>query len=276
MLTIQELDEVKHYVLRELPHALEQDPQFVLFIEGIISEKFPRRDEFARLLDELTATRQEQRQGFQRVDERFEGVDRRLEQADQRFDQVDRRLEGVDQRLEQVDQRFEQVDQRFEQVTQEMRDQGAKLTQEIRDQGDRLTQEMRDLRDWVELIAGHLQTRVGRSLEDIVAGALRLGLSRPDIDPQNVRLRQKISDPTGLVYKPGKQKEVDLVAQDGELLVFEVKSAPDVDDVDEFADKVELVRLQNPDRLVTGVFVAVGAEADVRQYCTQHGVQLIP
>ena len=237
MLTVQELDEIKHYVLRELPHVLEQDPQFVVFIEGIISEKFPRRDEFARLLDELTATRHEMRQDFQKVDERFE----------------------------RVDQRFERVDQRFEQVRQE-----------IHDQGDKLSQDMRDLRDWVELIGGRLQTRVGRSLEDIVAGALRLGLSRPDIDPQKVRLRQKISDPTGLVYKPGKQKEVDLVAQDGELLVFEVKSAPDVDDVDEFADKVELVRLQNPDKLVTGVFVAVGAETDVRQYCTQRGVQLIP
>jgi len=248
MLTVQELDEIKHYVLRELPHVLEQDPQFVVFIEGIISEKFPRRDEFARLLDELTATRHEMHQDFQKVDERFE----------------------------QVDQRFEQVDQRFGQVRQEIHDQGVQLRQEIHDQGDKLSQDMRDLRDWVELIAGRLQTRVGRSLEDIVAGALRLGLSRPDIDPQNVRLRQKISDPTGLVYKPGKQKEVDLVAQDGELLVFEVKSAPDVDDVDEFADKVELVRLQNPDKLVTGVFVAVGAEADVRHYCTQRGVQLIP
>ncbi len=269
MLTVQELDEIKRYVLRELPRVLEQDPQFVLLIEGIISDKFPRRDEFARLLDEFTAFRQEQRQNFQQVDKRFE-------QVDQRFEQVNQRFEQVNQRFEQVDQRFEQVDQRFEQLSQEVRDLRDQVSQEMRELDDHLSQEMRDLRDWVELIAGRLQARVGRNLEHIVAGALRLGLSRPDIDPQNVRLRQKISDPTGLVYKPGKQKEVDLVAQDGELLVFEVKSAPDVDDVDEFADKVELVRLQNPDKRVTGVFVAVGAEADVRQYCTQRGVQLIP
>ncbi len=139
-----------------------------------------------------------------------------------------------------------------------------------------LRQEMRDLRDWVELIGGRLQNRVGRNLEDIVAGALRLGLQRPDIDPRNVRLRQKIGDPNGLVFKAGKQKEVDLIAQDGELLVFEVKSAPDVDDVDELADKAELVRLQNPDKRVTGVLVAVGAEADVRQRCREREVLLIP
>lgn len=255
MLTGQELDEIKRYVLRELPRVLEQDPQFVIFVEGIISEKFPRRDEFARLLDEFTSFRIEQREGLRQVNER---------------------LDGVDQRFEQVDQRFEQLDQRFDQLTQELHDTRDQLTQEMRNLRGELTQEMRNLRDWVELIAGRLQVRVGRSLEDIVAGALRLGLSRPDIDPQNVRLRQTIGDPTGLVYKAGKQKEVDLVAQDGELLVFEVKSAPDVDDVDEFADKVELVRLQNPDKSVSGVFIAVGAEEDIRQHCLRRGVQLIP
>lgn len=268
MLSTQELDEIKRYVLRELPNILEQDPQFVLFIEGIINEKFPRHDEFTRLLDELTALRLEQNQNFQKVDEHLGQADQHFEKVDQHLEGVDQHLEQVDQHLERIDQRFDKVDQRFEQVDQRFEQVDRRFVQ--------LSQDMRDLRDWVELIAGRLQTRVGRNLEDIVAGALRLGLSRPDIDPQNVRLRQKISDPTGLVFKPGKQKEVDLVAQNGELLVFEVKSSPDVDDVDEFADKVELVRLQNADKLVTGVFVAVGAEADVRQYCVQRGVQLIP
>jgi hypothetical protein len=244
MLSVQELEQVKKYIMRELPRALEQDPQFVVFIEGIVSEKFPRRDEFARLLDELKSLRESQ---------------------DQRFEQVDQRFEQVDQRFEQVDQRFEQVDQRFEQ-----------LHQEIRDVRTDLSKDMRELRDWVELIGGRLQSRAGRNLENVVAGALRLGLKRPDIDAGNVKLRQTISDPTGLVFKAGKQKEVDLLAQDSELLVFEVKSAPDVDDVDDFADKVELVRLQNPTKHVTGVLVALGVEDDVRQHCAQRDVQLIP
>jgi hypothetical protein len=270
MLTVEELDEIKRYVLRELPRVLEQDPQFVVFIEGIVSEKFPRRDEFARLLDELTALRLEQNQQFQKVDQRFEQVDQRFEQVDQCFVQVRQEMR------EQGEQLRQEMREQGEQLRQEMREQGEQLRQEMREQGEQLRQEMRDLRDWVELIGGRLQNRVGRRLEDIVAGALRLGLSRPDVDPQNVRLRQKISDPTGLVYKPGKQKEVDLVVQDGELLVFEVKSAADVDDVDDFADKVELVRLQNPDKLVTGVLVALGAEAEIRQHCARRQVQLIP
>ncbi len=237
MLTETELDEIKDYVLRKLPRLLEQDPEFVYFIEGIINEKFPRRDEFARLLDEFTSFRGEQRE---------------------RFDQVD-------QRFEQVDQRFEQVDQQF-----------IELRTKVREMDSRLNQNMSDLRDWVQVIAGELQMRVGRNLEDIVAGALRLGLNRPDIDAQNVRLRQKISDPEGLVFKTGAQKEVDLLAHDGELLVFEVKSAPDVEDVEYFADKVELARLQNPTKQVRGVFIAVGAAKEIRGDCARRGLQLIP
>ncbi|MCX5977830.1 MAG: hypothetical protein NTV33_13690 [Coprothermobacterota bacterium] len=207
MLTMLELDEIKRYVLRELPHVLEQDRQFILFVEGIISEKIPRCDEFRRLSDELTATRQEQRQSFQKVDERFEGVDQRLGGIDQRLEGIDQRLGGIDQRFDKVDQRFDKVDQRFEGVDQRLGgidqrlggvDQRLEgLTQEMRDQGAKLTQEMRNLRDWVELIAGRLQTRVGRNLEDIVAGALRLGLSRPDIDPKRTGLQTGQTERSG-------------------------------------------------------------------------------
>ena len=90
-MTPQELDEIKQFVLRELPRALEQDPQFVVFVEGIVSEKFPRRDEFARLLDELAASRWENR-------ERFGWLDDRFNEHDGRFDKVERQL----QRLEKL------------------------------------------------------------------------------------------------------------------------------------------------------------------------------
>jgi hypothetical protein len=62
--TAEELEQVKQLVLRELPNVLEQDPQFVLFIEGILRDKFPRRDEFARLLDEIQMSRQENKEKF--------------------------------------------------------------------------------------------------------------------------------------------------------------------------------------------------------------------
>ena len=61
-MTTEELQEVKRGVLQDSPRVLEQDPGFARYIEGILSEKFPRRDEFARLLQELEATRRESNQ----------------------------------------------------------------------------------------------------------------------------------------------------------------------------------------------------------------------
>jgi adenylate kinase family enzyme len=54
--------------------------------EGILAEQFPRRDEFARLLDEMTQQRQEMNQQFKQVDQRFEQVDQRFEQVEQEWD----------------------------------------------------------------------------------------------------------------------------------------------------------------------------------------------
>ncbi len=227
-------------VLHELPRVLEQDPGFAVFIEGLLSEKFPRRDEFARLLDELQASRRETRERFDQVDQRFEAVDRRFE--------------AVDQRLEAVDRRFDAIDRRFE----------------------ALTAEVVGLRQWMELNVGGLQSRVGRRLEDVVAGAFAYGLRRTDIQPAHVQLRQRIVDEAGLVFRPGRQREVDVIALGAEILVFEVKSMADRDDIEDLADKVTLVRHLHPDKRVQGVLVMLGADHQHREQCATHGLQLIP
>jgi RecB family endonuclease NucS len=63
---------------------------------------------------------------------------------------------------------------------------------------------------------------------------------------------------------------------DREIIVFEVKAAADPDDVESFADKVELVRHQNPNIKVDGVLVSLGADARVRRRCAEKGLRLIP
>jgi hypothetical protein len=139
---------------------------------------------------------------------------------------------------------------------------------------DSLGRKFEDLRDWVEWVIGGMQVRSACNLEDVVASAMRVALKRPDIRPVSIKLRQKIVDREGLVFPRGRQKEVDLIATNGEYLAFEVKSAAEVDDVDNFAEKVELLRLQNPDKLVQGVFITLAPEPDVRQRCLELGIEL--
>lgn len=120
LLTPEQLEQAKEYIFRQLPKVLAQSPEFVTLVEGIVAEKFPRRDEFARMLDELEAHRYETREFAARVDKRFEQVDQRFEQMDQRFEQVDRRFEQVDRRFDSLESKmvegFQEVFRRIDRL----------------------------------------------------------------------------------------------------------------------------------------------------------------
>ena len=120
MPTVMSVEELEEFILDRLPGVLERNPRFVTFVEGIVAEKFPRRDEFARLLDEVQQHRRETSAQFQQVDEHFQQVDERFQQVDERFQQVDERFQQVDERFQQVDRRFDQVDARFDRIDQRL------------------------------------------------------------------------------------------------------------------------------------------------------------
>ncbi len=280
-------EELMDILENRIPVLVERRPDLYWRIYSSWVNLFAKREEIAAIMEELrqlgdnvTDFRKLSEQRFEQVDQRFEQVDQRFEQVDQRFDQVDQRFDQVDQRLDKMDQRFDQVDQRLDKMDQrfDQVDQRLDTMDQRFDQVDRRFDEMgrnfSDLRDWVTLTVGRLQVRAGRNLEDIVAGAMRVALKRPDIQPQNIKMRQKIRDEEGIVFTRGKQKEVDLIASNGELLVFEVKSAAEVEDVDNFADKVNLVRHLNPDKAVRGVFITLAPEPDVQQRCKELEIEL--
>jgi hypothetical protein len=280
------------YILEvQIPDLLDRRPELQRRIYSAFLDLFARREEIAAIMEELRSLhgefrefREETAQRFAQVDQRFDQIDQRFAQVDQRFDQIDQRFAQVDQRFDQIDQRFEGVDQRFEGVDQrldqmaqeirESREETARRFDQVEQRFAQMSKHFEDLRDWVELVVGRAQVRSGRNLEDVVAAALRVALKRPDIHPESIRLRQKIVDTEGWVFPRGRQKEVDLVAADDEYLVFEVKSAAEVDDVDYFADKVELVRRLNPDKKVRGVFITLAPEPDVQQRCQELGIEL--
>ena len=140
---------------------------------------------------------------------------------------------------------------------------------------DQMDQRFSDLRDWVEMIVGRFQTRSGRKLEDVVAGTMRLVLGRDDILSENVRLRQPIEDVDGLIGPSGRRYEVDILVDNSTLLVFEVKSVCEVEDVDRFADKVALMRTLHPDKTVDGVIVTMTPLNEVETRCVEWGIKLV-
>ncbi|MFV1950728.1 MAG: hypothetical protein ACC630_02040 [Nitrospinota bacterium] len=236
MLTSKDLKQVKSFIIKNLPEIIEKDKNLIFWIEGVIAEKFPRRDEFNHLLDELVQLRMD-------MNKRFEQVDKRFEQADKRFEQL---------RMD-MNKRFEQVDKRFEMMHQDFV----------------------DLRKSVNIQVGGFQRRAGRNLEDMVAGTLRLALGMRDIKPENIKLRQKIMDKEGLIGLVGKKYEIDILAVNGKTILFEIKSVPEEEDVERFSEKVKLAReiLNSPD--ADAVMVTLDKPKKLIEICHDFGITLV-
>ena len=159
-----------------------------------------------------------------------------------------------------VDKRFDRVEARLDRVEGRL---------------DQMGQQFSDLRDWVEMIVGRFQTRSGRKLEDVVAGTMRLVLGRDDVLSEHVRLRQPLEDAEGMIGPAGRRYEVDILVHNSALLVFEVKSVCELEDVDRFADKVALMRTLHPEKIVDGVIVTMAPLNQVEARCADWGLQLV-
>ena len=109
-LTTEQLEQAKRYILKSLPQILEQSPEFVVFVEGVVAEKFPRRDEFARLLEQVEAHRRETQEYKRETDERFDRIDNRFDKVDERLDRMDDRFDKMDDRFDKMDERFDALD----------------------------------------------------------------------------------------------------------------------------------------------------------------------
>ena len=157
----------------------------------------------------------------------------------------------------------------------EFRNEFDEFRTEVNGRLDRMERQFSDLRDWVEMIVGRFQTRSGRKLEDVVAGTMRLVLGRDDVSADHVRLRQPLEDVEGLIGPAGRRYEVDILVHNSALLVFEVKSVCELEDVDRFADKVGLMRTLHPEKTVDGVIVTMAPLNEVEARCGEWGIKLV-
>ncbi len=293
MLTETDFSQIQEYFLKQLPHWLRHSPEIVATIESVVAQHFPRRDDFARLLEEMKTLRQEvswrlelQSQELhdhrQEMEQRLEVLRKEMEQRinllredmDKRFEQMDKRFEQVDKRFEQVDKRFEGVDQQLA----ELRGDNLQIKRKIvklQAGQENILKQLSGQEAWLKMTIGSLHNDKGETLEDMFAAGLRYGLKDDEITPETIRLREPLVDHNGVVFEKGYETEVDLVAHNGTLIVFEVKATAKTGDVDFFAWKVKLIRAQNPTLQVRGVFICLGARAAVKQRCPEMGVELL-
>jgi hypothetical protein len=170
-----------------------------------------------------------------------------------------------------MDRRFEAMDRRFEAMQADMDRRFEAMQQALIGLGGRIE----DLKHWVDAQVGGFGRRAGRALEDTIAGTLRYALGLRDIRPGHLRLRQKVEDRDGMIGPRERTYEYDLLLANGDAVVFEVKSFPDVEDVQRFADKADLAARALGGRAVSRVLVTLDKPPEVLAACAARDVRLV-
>jgi len=138
---------------------------------------------------------------------------------------------------------------------------------------DKMDSDFKDLKDWAGMVVRGFQRRAGRSLEDAVAGTLRIALGR-DVKPENITMRKKIRDDEGLIGRAGREYEIDLCITDGENLIFEIKSYAEDDDIENFNEKAELAIEKLKLKRAKKALITLDKPASVVKLCEKYGILL--
>ena len=262
----------------QLPALLKRHPEMELRIYTAFMQTFATKQEVAAVLSELREFRGEF-DVFRSETETFRGEFDVFRSEMETFrDEFDVFRSGMETFRSGMETFQSEVNERFEKVEGELRalrNEFDTFRSDVDGRFDQTDQRFSDLRDWVEMIVGRFQTRSGRKLEDVVAGTMRLVLGRDDISSENVRLRQPLEDVEGVIGPAGRRYEIDILADNSTLLMFEVKSVCEVEDVDRFGDKVALMRTLHPEKTVDGAIVTMAPLNEVEARCVEWGIALV-
>nr|MEC4580254.1 hypothetical protein [Candidatus Parabeggiatoa sp.] len=292
------LEEVKQLRQDITRHVEANDKRFEL-LQTEMNRRFEEIDKRFELLQEDMVKRFELLQA--EMNRRFEVSEKRFEllqeEVKQLREDMDRRFEDIDKRFEllqaEMNRRFEVSEKRFELLQEEVKqlreDMNRGFEEEKRERLDmkrrlikvestviRMDEKITLFDAWLNVVTGNVGDKRGQEAEQLFALGLSYGLKRSDIKPETIQLRQLFMDEECIVFpKKGKYIEVDILAEDGKLEVFEVKITAVETDVAIFARKVQLIQHQTPDKQVSGIFISPEASEEVKQCCAEYDLTFV-
>jgi hypothetical protein len=185
---------------------------------------------------------------------------------------MNRRIEQVERNLELL---REEMNRRFEEEKHERLDLKRCMIR-LESTVDRLDKKITQFDAWLKVVTGNVGDKKGKDAEQLFALGLNYGLKRSDIKPESIQLRQIFMDEEGIVFpKKGKFIEVDILGENGNFSVFEVKTTAIDTDVVTFARKVQLIQHQMPDKPVSGIFISPNASEEIEQCCVEYDLMFI-
>ena len=288
-----------------LAHQFPRRNEFIQFLNEVklLREDTNRRfEQVDRRFEQVDRRFEQVERRFEQVDQRFEQVEKRIDllqaEMNQRFEQVEKRIdllqaemnqrfdllqEEMNRRFEEMEKRFdkriellqEEMNHRFEEEKRERLDIKRRLIK-VESTVNRMDEKITQFDAWLKLVTGNVGDKRGQEAEQLFALGLRYGLKRSDIKPETIQLRCQFVDTEGIVFpKKGKFIEVDIMAENGKLSVFEVKITAVDTDAMILARKVQLIQHQTPDKQVSGIFISPEASEAVKQCCAEYDLTFV-
>jgi chromosome segregation ATPase len=154
---------------------------------------------FAELRQLFTGMQHENRQQFQRMDDRFERIDGQFQQIDGQFQQIDGRFQQIDGRFQRIDGQLQRIDGQLPQIDgqlQQIDDRFARMDRKIDEQHAETRHHMGVLVENLEhkiaaLVEGFefMNEKVGRNKAECEATTAALDVRVTRLEATNTRRR---------------------------------------------------------------------------------------
>ncbi|MHA1728646.1 MAG: hypothetical protein ACTSWY_07920 [Promethearchaeota archaeon] len=183
-----------------------------------LKKEFLTRDEFIDAMDRMDRRFEESNKRFETLQKR---MDDRFEESNKRFETLQKRM---DDRFEESNKRFEESNKRFEafqkRVDNRFNKQDLKLLE-------------------IQASVGSLGDRSGKALQETILELMREQLIRSDLDYKKID-RETLVDKDGEIFTKNFSTDVDVVAKDDEVHLYEVKYKANRGDIFYFLERAKL------------------------------------
>ncbi|MHA1266814.1 MAG: hypothetical protein ACTSRS_16375 [Candidatus Helarchaeota archaeon] len=256
---IRENDTIKGAVISALGGIVATKEDIKFLIESM-NKRFEAVDKRFEELIELMDKR------FEAVDKRFEAMDKRFEAMDKRFEAMDKRFEAVDKRFEELielmDKRFEAVDKRFEAVD--------KRFEAVDKRFEAVINSIKDL----TLSVSRIESKEGILFEKTVLELMKETLQLENIDPSKIR-KEYLYDLKGVVFHRDYATDIDVLVENDNLYLVEVKATANRQDVEHFLQNIRLYEQVTGKKVTRPLLIALRIFLDAKGIADRYGIRVI-
>ncbi len=257
--------QIRQLIQQELPAILRNDPEMRGWVLALTQTQYADKGEtesrFDKTLAEIRALREE---GNRRWEEGQRELERLREEGNRRWEEGQRELREM---REEQNRKWEEQNRKWDANQQELR----KMREESQRKFDDMLAEIHTLGQKHDSTIGALGARWGLHSEASFRNALA-GILEDSFDVEVLNVTE--FDTTGEVFGRPEQVELDIIIQDGLLIICEIKSSISTAEMYTFNRKVEFYEKQHRQQAARKLVISPMVEERAYRVAKELGIEV--